>query len=156
MSDIDGNLKDMLKNINKAKPLSKDEINKIIIEINERLDFNKKIDEINLKMDKYVIFVDGNEELIYENGEFFIEDTIDKKKKKKKKKKSEARDLYIEYFIKYQLNPILKQKEIHGMVKTISKNILKKNKKEKEVVKKENIEKKVTKTVKKKDNDLMR
>lgn len=133
---MDENLKEILDNIGKSKNLSKEQIQGMIYDIKERFDFDAQIEGVDLKTDKYVIFVDGNDQLVYENGEFFVEDTIDKKKKKKKKKKSEARDLYIEYFIKYQLNPILKQKEMNGKIRAIAKDIGENTTKQKEEKKK--------------------
>ena len=62
--------------------------------------------------DKYVIFTDGEEQLYYENGEFFSISSTDSTKRKKKKTKKEATDMYLDYFIKYQLNPILDQRDV--------------------------------------------
>lgn len=156
---IDENLKEILDNLNKSKQLSKEQIQGMIYDIKERFDFEGKIDGIDLSADKYVIFVDGNTQLVYENGEFFLEDVIDKKKRRIKKKKSEARDLYIEYFIKYQLNPILKQKEIHGKVKTLSLGAIgkeKKVKKEGRTVKKTPVKKREKEIRQKNDDGLVR
>lgn len=132
---IDENLKEILDNLNKEKKLSQEQIQGMLYDIKERFDFDSKLDSIVLKSDKFVIFVDGNDQLVYENGEFFIEDTIDRKKKRQKKKKSEARDLYIEYFIKYQLNPIIKQKEMNGKIKAITRSAVVKTKEKKEEIK---------------------
>lgn len=96
--------KEVAKN---KKELTKEEIKKLTEEARESIDFLKKIDEIELPKDKYVIFTDGEEQLFYENGEFYIISTTDSTKTKKKKTKKEATDLYLNFFIKYQLNPIL-------------------------------------------------
>ena len=83
-----------------------------------------------------VIFTDGENQLVFENGEFFLVSSTDSLKTKIKKKREDARNMYIEYFIKYQLNPILKQKELNEMARTISTEEPVKTKK-KESVKKE-------------------
>lgn len=71
------------------------------------IDFLTKVDEVELPKDNYVIFTDGNEQLYYENGEFYVISATNGLKKKVKKTKKEATDMYLDYFIKYQLNPIL-------------------------------------------------
>ena len=71
------------------------------------VDFLNKIDEIELPKDNYIVFTDGKEQLLYENGDFYVVSTTDSLKKKKKKTKKEATDMYLDFFIKYQLNPIL-------------------------------------------------
>ena len=76
------------------------------------VDFLNKIDEIELPKDNYIVFTDGKEQLLYENGEFYIVSTTDSLKKKKKKTKKEATDMYLDFFIKYQLNPILDSKNM--------------------------------------------
>ena len=86
-----------------------------------------------------VIFTDGEEQLIVEDGEFFLVSSTDSLKTKKKKKREEARNMYIEYFIRYQLNPIINQRKLNEMTKTISQELPNKNTKSKEIqlVKKE-------------------
>ena len=80
----------------------------------------EKIDKISIDTNgiRVILTVDG-EDLIYENGEYYIFDTITKTKKRKLTK-NQARELYIEYFIRYQLNPILENKKMKKMVKDIS------------------------------------
>ena len=76
------------------------------------VDFLNKIDEIELPKDHYIVFTDGKEQLLYENGDFYVVSTTDSLKKKKKKTKKEATDMYLDFFIKYQLNPILDSKNM--------------------------------------------
>lgn len=76
------------------------------------VDFLNKIDEIELPKDNYIVFTDGKEQLLYENGNFYVVSTTDSLKKKKKKTKKEATDMYLDFFIKYQLNPILDSKNM--------------------------------------------
>ncbi|MEG0872633.1 MAG: hypothetical protein RSE00_01230 [Clostridia bacterium] len=110
---LEENLKEIVKNISKQKMLTSQEQKLLLEKTQESVEFLKKINEIEVPDDlDRVIFIDGNEELVYEKGEFFICDTIDSKKTKKKIKRLEARTIYIEYFIRYQLNPIIKQKEL--------------------------------------------
>lgn len=73
--------KEIAKN---KKELTKEEIKKLTEEARESIDFLKKIDEIELPKDKYVIFTDGEEQLFYENGEFYIISATDSTKTKKK------------------------------------------------------------------------
>lgn len=117
--------KEVLKN---KKELSKEEIKKLTEEARESIDFLKKIDEIELPKDKYVIFTDGDEQLFYENGEFYIISTTDSTKVKKKKTKKEATDMYLDFFIRYQLNPIL------DLRKQREKNVKQKQKESKQKV----------------------
>lgn len=76
------------------------------------VDFLNKIDEIELPKDNYIVFTDGKEQLLYENGDLYVVSTTDSLKKKKKKTKKEATDMYLDFFIKYQLNPILDSKNM--------------------------------------------
>lgn len=72
------------------------------------IDFMQKIDEVEIPDNSnYVIFTDGEEQLVYENGEFYVVSTTSSLRKKVKKTKKEATDMYLDYFIKYQLNPLL-------------------------------------------------
>ena len=67
------------------------------------IDFMQKIDEVEIPDNSnYVIFTDGEEQLVYENGEFYVVSTTSSLRKKKKKTKKEATDMYLDYFIKYQ------------------------------------------------------
>lgn len=145
---IDSNLKEILKKVEKSKKLSKEEIEKLKKEAIDSVNFVEKIDEINLDFDKYVIFTDGKEQLIYENGEFFVVSSIDATVKKEKKKKEEAKNMYLEYFIRYVLNPIIKQRDISEHSRSISSPTIQKelndikrrvSKKAKEQEKEENL-----------------
>ena len=72
------------------------------------IDFMGKINDVEIPDNtNYVIFTDGEEQLIYENGEFYVVSTTSSLRKKVKKTKKEATDMYLDYFIKYQLNPLL-------------------------------------------------
>lgn len=121
-SQIDENVKEILDNLAKNKNMTSDELNKLKKEIENSLNFDEVIDNIDIgKNDNRVIFTDGEEQLVYGDGEFFIESTTDSSQDKKKIKRSDARNRYIEYFIKYQLNPILKQKQLDKATKIIAK-----------------------------------
>lgn len=126
--------KEILKN--SQKELTKEEIKKLTEEAMVSIDFLKKIEEVEIPSDKYVVFTDGEEQLYYENGEFFVISTTDSKKERKKKTKKEATDMYLDFFIKYQLNPILDQrgannapakKEIQKEKEQLAKAILEKD-----------------------------
>ena len=121
--NLDEVMKQVVKQIKKGNTYSKEELDKLMEEANENLEFTKVLQDINLASpDNRVIFIDGNEQLLYDHGEFFICDTIDSKKLKKKIKRKEATEKYIEYFIRYQLNPIIEQKQIQNLTKTIKKS----------------------------------
>lgn len=122
-TNIDENVKEILDNIDKNKSLTSEEKNKRKKNIEESLNFEKVIEDIDISDNSNrIIFTDGEDQLLYEDGEFFSISSTDSSKSKIKKKRSEARNMYIEYFIKYQLNPILKQKELDKTVQTISRN----------------------------------
>ena len=108
---IDQNLKEIISKASKNRELTKDEIKALEKEASS-LNFLSKIAEIEIPKDKYVVFTDGNEQLIYDNGEFFLEDTLDSTKPKTKKKRAEAREMYIEYFIKYTLNKLAQKNNL--------------------------------------------
>ncbi len=103
--------------------LSKKEKEALMQEAKVTVDFLTKVDEVELPKDNYVIFTDGNEQLYYENGEFYIISTTNGLKKKVKKTKKEATDMYLDYFIKYQLNPIL---DARGESTKVERNVPKK------------------------------
>ncbi len=100
------NLKEILDKVSKIKELSPSEIAKLKEKVKESTDFKHLIESVEIPKDNYVIFTDGEEQLVYENGEFFLVSTVDSTKTKKKKKRLEAKDMYIEYFIRYTLNKI--------------------------------------------------
>lgn len=92
---------------NAGANLSKKEKDELMHEAKVTIDFLSKVDEVELPKDNYVIFTDGEEQLYYENGEFYVISSTNGLKKKVKRTKKEATDMYLDYFIKYQLNPIL-------------------------------------------------
>lgn len=116
-TEIDYNVKEIIDNLDKARILTVEDKKRI----EEALNFDSAIENIDIgNNDNRVIFTDGENQLVYEDGEFFLVSSTDSLKTKIKKKREEARNMYIEYFIKYQLNPILKQKELNEMARTIS------------------------------------
>lgn len=100
--------KEVLKSMDDK--LSEKQKKELMEEARVALDFLNKIDEVEIPKENYVIFTDGKEQLLYENGEFYVISTTDSSRMKKKKTKKEATDMYLDYFIKYQLNPILDSK----------------------------------------------
>lgn len=134
--DIDYNVKEIIDNLDKSVVLTLEDKKRI----EESLNFDKTIENIDISDNgNRVIFTDGEEQLIVEDGEFFLVSSTDSLKTKKKKKREEARNMYIEYFIRYQLNPIINQRKLNEMTKTISQELPNKNTKSKEIqlVKKE-------------------
>lgn len=147
--NLDEVMKQVVKQIKKGNTFSKEELDKLMAEANESVEFTKALQDINLASpDNRVIFIDGNEQLVYDHGEFFICDTIDSKKLKKKIKRKEATEKYIEYFIRYQLNPIIEQKQIQNLTKTIKKTPVTKEKTKTPEKKVEVKQKQVTEKVK--------
>lgn len=105
--------------------LSEKQKKELMEEAETTLKFLDKIEEVELPSDNYVIFTDGKEQLFYENGEFYIISTTDSLRQRKKKTKKEATDLYLDFFIKYQLNPILDRKAALKERNEKSKDIVK-------------------------------
>lgn len=130
---IDYNVKEIIDNLDKKKILTSEDKKRI----EESLNFEGAIEKIDISDNSNrVIFTDGEEQLVFEDGEFFLVSSTDSQKSRKKKKREEARNMYIEYFIKYQLNPIIKQRENDELARTISVVPQRENSKKKENVKK--------------------
>ena len=130
---IDYNVKEIIDNLDKKKILTPEDKKRI----EESLNFEGAIEKIDISDNSNrVIFTDGEEQLVFEDGEFFMVSSIDSQKSRKKVKREEARNMYIEYFIKYQLNPIIKQRENDELARTISVEPQRKKLKKKENVKK--------------------
>jgi|GEM_PF-2428445 len=120
--NLDEIIKNIVKNIKKEKESSSEEIDKLMSEANENLEFAKVINDIKLAApNNRIIFIDGNEQMQYDDGEFFMCETTDSTRPKKKIKRKEATEKYVEYFIRFQLNPIIEQKNMYNMSKTIKK-----------------------------------
>lgn len=102
--------------------LTEKQIKELEKEAEGSTEFMKAIDNIQIPTDNYVVFTDGDEQLLYENGEFFIISTKDTPLRRKKKTKKEATEMYLSYFIKYELNGLLgdkkdKEQEINDKAK---------------------------------------
>jgi len=120
--NLDEIIKNVVKDIKNNKESSSQEIDKLMAEANENVDFVKVINDIKLASpNNRIIYVDGNEQMLYDDGEFFMCETTDSTKPKKKIKRKEATEKYVEYFIRYQLNPIIDQKNMFNISKTITK-----------------------------------
>ena len=117
---IDYNVKEIIDNLGKNKNLTPEDKKRI----EESLNFEAAIEKIDISDNSNrVIFTDGEEQLVFEDGEFFLVSSTDSQKSRKKKKREEARNMYIEYFIKYQLNPIIKQRENSKEKKDVKKTL---------------------------------
>lgn len=156
---IDKEILEIIEKAEKSEELKKEDIEKLQVESKEHTDFLNTLGEIDLSADKYRVIVTlGDTELIFDNGEFYIGDTIDIKGKRRKISKKEARDVYIEYYIQHQLNPIIEQRKIEELKKQIAKEVAEnQNKKEKvktkntiEQIKKKSVQKSESLTEKKK------
>lgn len=143
--DIDYNVKEIIDNLNKSIVLTAEDKRRI----EESLDFDKAIESVDISdNNNRVIYTDGEEQLIVEDGEFFLVSSTDSLKTKKKKKREEARNMYIEYFIRYQLNPIIKQKRLDEITKSISKELPNRNKEREKEIKEKNVKKELEDKVK--------
>ena len=148
---IDQNLKEIISKASKNRELTKDEIKYFVGKYTKG--------EIEIPKDKFVVFTDGNEQLIYDNGEFFLEDTLDSTKPKTKKKRAEAREMYIEYFIKYTLNKLAQKNNLEKVVETVSlekgksPKVAQKEKEPEKEKKQPELKKEEIKTPKKKSKD---
>lgn len=109
--EIEKEFVDLFNKANKERKLTKEELDKLYKETKESIEFLNLIDKIDLPKEKYVVFTDGEEQLVYENGEFFYVSSTDGTSKKKKIARKEAINAHLEYFIKYQINPIIRIKE---------------------------------------------
>ncbi len=108
---------DILNGVEASEKKKQSALNQKVISqyVAEKLNFVEQIKDVELPNDEYIIFTDGKEQLMYDGKEFYIVSTVDSRKKKKKINKKDATDLYVDYFIKYQLNPILDyKKELEG------------------------------------------
>ena len=104
---LDDNAKDIIKRAEKGEILSKSEIKRILEESKDSIEFLKKLENLVIPDEpNRVIFTDGEEQLVYINGEFYIASSTDDTIVKKKKTKQEAKNMYLEYFIKYQSSSI--------------------------------------------------
>ena len=122
---LDPGLKEVFNNGDKSKiyeGLSKEQIEVLKKTLQQEFNLDIAIESINIDFPKKrVIYVDGKDQLVYDNGEFLIEDTIDSKKTKKKISKQKAMENYIEFFVRYTLNPLIEEKKINDMTKQIIK-----------------------------------
>lgn len=152
---IDKEFLEIVQKANNSELLSQEELKKLKEEAKESLEFIKLIDEIKFPKDKYVIYNDGDEQLIYEDGEFFLQSATDSSKTRKKKKRLEAKDMYIEYIIKYIFNPIIERKKVIQMKKELvrGKDVEEKGK---EQIAKEKVKVKEKKVEIQKNNEIVK
>lgn len=109
------------KEIKKKNKLTELEMQKLLKEANENVEFLHTLDEIEIpNSGKKVIFVDGKACLVYDNGVFYVEDSMDSRKNKKKLTRKEATELYVEYFFRYIMNPAIEKKKMMEQVQKIA------------------------------------
>ena len=119
--EIEKEYREMIEKAENSKKLSKEEVENLLKQAKQSIEFLKLIDNIKIPDEKHVVYTDGETQLIYENGEFFLTSAVDSTAQKQKIKRKQAIDLHIEYFIKYQLNPIIKAKKQATLKKEQSK-----------------------------------
>ena len=122
---LDSSFKDVFKNsdkLNEFKTLTKEQIENLKNKLEQEFNLEATVEGVNIKFSKKrVVFVDGKEQLVYDDGEFYIEDAVDSKKVKKKITKQKAMERYIEFFVRYTLNPLIEEKRIDDITKQIIK-----------------------------------
>ena len=92
---------------NMGKDLTEKQIRDLKREAEGSIDFIKAIDNVKIPTENYVVFTDGDEQVLYENGEFFIISTTDTPLRRKKISKKEATERYLQFFITYELNRLI-------------------------------------------------
>ena len=122
---IDPKIKEVYTNSSKSEmfeKLTKEQVENLKKQIEKEFNLDSTIKNINIEFPKKrVIYVDGDKQLIYDDGEFLFEDTIDSKKTKNKISKKKAVESYIEFFVRYTLNPLIEESKIENMTKQIIK-----------------------------------
>ena len=92
---------------NMGKDLTEKQIRDLKREAEGSIDFIKAIDNVKIPTENYVVFTDGDEQVLYENGDFFIISTTDTPLRRKKISKKEATERYLQFFITYELNRLI-------------------------------------------------
>ncbi len=114
--------KEMQEIVEKAmneKRIPKEKIENALKKSLEVTNYENELNKIKIPSSQNkVIYTDGSIQLLYENGEFFEVSSTDITKQKNKKTRKEATDMYIEYFIKYRLNPLIARKNELGITNT--------------------------------------
>lgn len=134
--ELDKEFVEMVQKAQNAEKLTKEEIEKLLEEAKNSLEFLKLIDNIKIPEERYVVYTDGELQLIYEDGEFFQVSTTDSNSEKRKLKRKQAIDLYLEYFIKYQINPIIEKRK-QAMIKKEKQIVEKSRSRRKTIVSKD-------------------
>lgn len=121
---ISPDFKEIMDGIKIMPNVTKEEARKILEELQESIDFVSNIDKIDIdNLVDRVIFTDGDMQLLYEDGEYYIVSATDSKKVRKKIRKQDAKDMYLEYFIKYQLNPLIAKSKDKKLMKSKIKQV---------------------------------
>ena len=120
--------KEIIDGIRTMPNITKEEEKRILQELQESINFSGNIDKIEVdNLVDRVIFTDGDMQLLYEDGEYYVVSATDSKKVRKKIRKEEAKDMYLEYFIKYQLNPLIEKSKARDNIRTKTKEVKIKN-----------------------------
>ena len=138
---------EIVNEANKRENISKEEYDKLLKEIKESIEFMKKLDDIKIPEDVFVVFNEGDEQLIYENGEFFLTSVTVLNSKKEKITRKRAMELNIEYFLKYQVNPIINIQKKNELKKQEENRVISRRKVKAidEKLSKDNIDEKLSK-----------
>lgn len=138
--EIEENLKEIQKQLKNQESVSPEIVNKLLEESKGSVNFLGLLDKIEVSGESWVVFTDNDEQLLNDNGEFYIQNTLDSTKEKKKIDKEQAKKMYLEYVITYLLNPLVRQKQMNQEINELSQP---------EVIKEKTIQKTIEKQVKK-------
>jgi len=149
---IDKAFKEIVSKSYSVRRYTEAEIKQKMQELEKGINFFNNLDDIKLDKGKEVVlFVDGASTLSYNDGIFYISDSVSSKKKKKQIERVEATNMYIEFVMKYVLNPLQKNKNVKIIGENANIYTISRNEKNKEVTKKK-ISSKVLKEKNKEDN----
>ncbi|MEG2275146.1 MAG: hypothetical protein RSC09_01470 [Clostridia bacterium] len=87
------------------------------------IDFLKIVDEVDIAADNYrVLLILGENELVYDSGEFFIGETL-KTEVRKKIARKQAQQIFVDYYVRHHINADIKdQIKKADHIKEISKS----------------------------------
>ena len=116
-----------------TKKMSLQEIEQVKENVEERhVEFVKLIEKIDIAPENYrVLLILGENELVYDTGEFYIGETLNPQMRKKISRK-QAQSIFVDYYVRHHINSDVKEK--------VEKNEVIETNKVKHVSKEKNIE----------------
>ncbi len=97
-----------------TKKMSLQEIENIKEKIeNVHVDFLEIVDKVDIAAESYrVLLILGENELVYDNGEFYIGETL-KSDSRKKISRKQAQSIFVDYYVRHHINADVKEKVEH-------------------------------------------